>query len=249
MGNLRIRNTRFKIQGFGNPSVSDFGFFTLNSRREGFTLLELMISIAILGIIILIVTGAVRLGFRSVDSGEKKIESLERIRASLTLMDSQIQSELPLTYDEDGSRKYYFRGSRDSVRFSTNYSLWGGEKGYVLVTYRVVPDGSGRQALYVSESALGTGGASEEIKLLDAFSSISFEYFYKEPSEEKGSWVTEWTDETTVPGKIKVHLTEGTKDIALILPMRTRGSLAQAPSIPQPSPVQPPPGALRRPRR
>ncbi len=249
MGSRKIQDSKSKVQECGNPPISDFGFLTLNSRREGFTLLELMISIAILGIIILIVTGAVRLGFRSVNAGEKKIESLERIRASLTLIDSQIQSELPLTYDEDGSRKYYFKGSRDSVRLSTNYSLWGGEKGYVLVTYRVVPDGSGRQALYVSESALGTGGTSEEIKLLDAFSGISFEYFYKEPSEEKGSWVTEWTDETTIPEKIKVHLVEGTKDIALILPMRTRGSLAQAPSIPQPPSAQPPPGTLRTPRR
>jgi general secretion pathway protein J len=65
-------------------------------KDEGLTLLELIISITIIGIIILIITGAMQLSFRSVESGEKKIEALERMRSSLAVIDSQIQSEIPL---------------------------------------------------------------------------------------------------------------------------------------------------------
>jgi general secretion pathway protein J len=198
----------------------------------GFTLLELIISIGIIGIIVLITAGAMRLGARSVASGEKKIESLERIRTSLNIIDSQIQSEIPLTYyDEDGVRKYYFKGEREFMQFSTNYSIWGGEKGYVIVTYKFESGDYGKQALYASENIVGIQD-ERETKLLDAFDGIYFEYFYKDPTEEKGEWVEQWTDDLNTPEKVRLHLVEGTIDFSMIIPFRTIGSLTQISSGP-----------------
>ncbi len=194
----------------------------------GFTLLELIISIGILGIIILITAGAMRLGARSIASGEKKIESLERIRTSLNIIDSQIQSEIPLTYDEEGVRKYYFKGEREFMQFPTNYSIWGGEKGYVIVTYKVESGDYGKQALFASENIVGIEDG-RETKLLDAFDGIYFEYFYKDPTEEEGEWIEQWTDDVNTPEKVRLHLIEGTKDLSMTIPFRTRGSLTQIP--------------------
>lgn len=201
-----------------------------NIDEAGFTLLELMISIALIGIIVLIIAGAMRLGFRSVDSGEKKIESLERMRASLNIIDSQIQSEIPLTYDdEEGSRKYYFKGEREFMQFPTNYSIWGGEIGYVTVTYKVEYGDNGKQVLYASENIVGMEG-KRDAKLFDAFEMIYFEYFFKDPTEEEGKWVNQWTDDVNIPEKIKLHLVEGTRDLSIIFPFRAKGSLTQMPS-------------------
>jgi len=219
----------------------------LLSEKSGFTLLELIISITIIGIMVLIIAGAARLGFRSVDAGEKKIESLERIRSSLSLISSQIQSEIPLTYDENGSRKYYFKGSRDSMQFPTNYSLAGEERGYVLVSYRVIIEDRGKQVLYLTENGIGMENRIET-KLLDVFDHIYFEFFYKDPTAEQGSWVQQWTDETAIPEKVRVHFVEGTKDLAMIIPMRSRGSLTQRPSAPSGSDTSGRPGRPKGPR-
>lgn len=217
-------------RGESSLPFSPFPLFTVSSDSErGFTLLELIISITLLGIIVLIVMGATRLGFRSVDSGEKKVESLERLRTSLTIIGSQIQSEIPLTYDEDGSRKYYFRGSRDSLQFSTNSSLLSGQRGYVLASYRVVAEQNGKQTLYLSENGIGMENKTET-KLLEGFDELYFEYFYKDPTAEQGAWVTEWSDDVSMPEKITVHMVQGPRDLSMILPMRTRGTLAQTPA-------------------
>jgi len=202
--------------------------------RRGFTLLELMISITLIGIIVLIVAGAMRLGYRSVDAGERKIESLERMRASLSLIDSQIQSEIPLTIDEDGTRKFYFRGEKGTLQFPTNYSLWGGQTGYVLVTYSVVSDNRGKQTLWVSESIIGAGNKIEA-KLFESLDEVSFQYFYKGPTDQEGKWVEQWTENTGIPEKVSVRLVQGTRELSLVIPMRTRGSLARQPSVSAPA--------------
>ena len=196
--------------------------------KGGFTLLELLISMTIIGLITVIIFGALRLGFRSVERGEKRIESLERFRASLSIIDSQIQSHIPVTFDEEGVKKYYFKGEKEFLQFLTNYSIWGGQKGYVLVAYSVISDTSEKKALYASENILGMENRGET-KLFEAFDGIYFEYFYKDPTEEEGRWVEQWTDEENIPAKIRFHLVTGEKDFSFIIPLRVKGSLTEIP--------------------
>ncbi|MCL4492891.1 MAG: hypothetical protein M1510_13510 [Nitrospirae bacterium] len=200
-------------------------------NRGGYTLLELLLSIFLIGLILLIVGGAMRLGFRSVDSGERRIESLERFKSSLNIINSQIQSAILITLKEDkegdldtGEKRYLFKGDRESMQFPTNYSLWGNRRGYVIVTYQVESGGQGKWMLRATEGLIGAE-KGKETKLFDLLDGIHFEYFFKDPLEEKGRWVEQWTDKASIPEKVKVHLAEGTRKLSLIIPVRARGSL------------------------
>ena len=200
-----------------------------SNSRSGFTLLELLISLVMIGVIAIIITGAIRLGIRAVNKGETKIDHLERTRASFNIIDSQIQSQIPLTFEENGEKKYYFQGDKESLQFSTNYSLWGGQKGYVMVRYKAESDDTGKQFLAVSENIIGTN-SNRETRLFSTVDEIYFEYFFKDPTEEKGKWVDKWTDTANIPEKVKFHLIYGKKDVPMIIPMRTSGSLSQTSS-------------------
>jgi prepilin-type N-terminal cleavage/methylation domain-containing protein len=241
--------------------------------RLGFTLLELMISISMLVIIIVIIGGAMSLAFRSISAGEKKIEALERLRTSLSVINAQIQSGTPLMYSDQGAlatqgtgaiqgkqtaqstqagqgagatqpaqgaqgaqvasgtqgtqntqgtQKSYFKGNRTSLQLSTNYSIWGGQKGYVVVTYRVETNLTGKRSLYASEHLVGIE-ASRETKLLEGFDDIGFEYFQKAlTAGEPGTWVQEWTSDTTTPTKIRLYLLSGSKERLMVLPIRAK---------------------------
>ncbi len=80
--------------------------------RLGFTLLELMISITMLVIIIVIISGAMRLASRSVATAEKKVEALERLTTSLSIINAQIQSAAPWTYSDNGLSSQASQGTQ-----------------------------------------------------------------------------------------------------------------------------------------
>ncbi|MHB8770472.1 MAG: prepilin-type N-terminal cleavage/methylation domain-containing protein [Syntrophales bacterium] len=187
---------------------------------RGFTLLELLISLTLLVVIVVIALGAMQLGTRSVAVGEERIDDRERFRTVLGLMDAQIQSQLPLTHEEAGQKKYYFRGTGKSLRFPTSYSTWNGGKGYVIVDYRVEADGSGGELLAASEQPPGVEGRMNT-PLLKA-KEISFDYFYQDPTEEQGRWREAVPEGTVIPERIRLHLTRGEEKLALLFPVRAR---------------------------
>jgi general secretion pathway protein J len=201
-----------------------------NSAQSGFTLLELLVSIVLIGLIVAIVGASMRLGYRSLDKGEKKALILERFKVSLNLMDAQIQSGMPLkttgsTADE--INQYLFEGKKDSVKFASNYSLMGGQKGYVIVAYRVETGANDKRTLFAQENTIGMEN-QKEVKLLEGFDDIHFEYFFKEATEEQGQWVEEWTDTMTIPGKVRIHLAWGNQQISLVVPVRSTSLTAQS---------------------
>ena len=190
------------------------------SSRAGFTLLELLISISILGLMIIILMGVLRLGVRSVESGEKKIAASERIRIALNMIDAQIRSAFPLTREVNGENKFYFKGERTSLELTTHYSIWEGEIGYCLVSYRLVEGERNKWALWASEGKAGQE-IKREIKLLDGLDNLSFEYFYKDPTESQGKWVEQWTEEKFLPEKIRLQATGPFRLPPLIFQIKT----------------------------
>ena len=195
----------------------------------GYTLLELLLSVSLIVIITAIVGGAIRLGYRSSDSGEKKIDSLERLRMSFRIIDAQLQSEIPLTREGENGREFYFKGNEKSLQFSTNYSVWDGRRGYGLAIYRIEPDGYGKQVMHISENTIGSD-SRRETKLFDALDDIYFEYFGEDATNE-GKWISEWTATTGTPQKVRVHLVQGTKKYSIIIPMRAAGSLIKTAAV------------------
>jgi prepilin-type N-terminal cleavage/methylation domain-containing protein len=201
--------------------------------QQGFTLLELMISLVLMGVVVLITAGAMRLGTRAAESGQSKIEALERFRTSLNIIESQIQSAVVirntnLTADLDF---FHLKGDRKTLQFRSLYSLWGGAKGPVSLAYEVREDNRGFRILYVTESPIIIPDATREVKLIDGAKDIFFEYYHKGPTDEKGSWVDDWTDKNTIPEKIRLTISRDKQVLALIIPLRVAPKTAQTSQV------------------
>lgn len=197
-------------------------FHPAASRNErGFTLLELLIAMTLFLLIIVILGGALRLGFRSIDAAEKKMDVLERFRTSFGIITAQLQSSLPLTHDEEGKKKYYLKGDATNLQFATNYSIWGGDRGCVIVTYRLEAGDEGQISLYASERSVGME-ETQEVRLFDDLKALSFSYFGKEATEEDGKWTEEWPDDTRYPEQLKVNLSRDRGEAKILIPLYAR---------------------------
>jgi prepilin-type N-terminal cleavage/methylation domain-containing protein len=190
-------------------------------RQKGFTLLELLISMTLFLLVIVILGGALGLGFRSISAGGKKIDVIERFRSSFGIVTNQLQSAVPLTYDEDGTKKYYLQGDKTKLQFATSRSIWGREMGCVIVSYRLEPGEEGKLILYALERTIGME-ETQEIQLFNDLNSLSFSYFGRDAIEEDGKWTEEWTDNTKYPEQVKVNLSRDHGEAKLLIPLYAR---------------------------
>jgi general secretion pathway protein J len=186
--------------------------------NSGFTLIELVVAIVLFTVLSLIVIGALRLGHRALNSGEKKAAITERLRSSLLIVDAQIGSQFSHMTGDGNDRKIYFAGNREYMQFATNYSLWGARRGYLTVTYEVVVDEQGYRALKVSEAKAGCAGVKTSL-LFEGMTGIDFEYF-EEPVSEEARWVDSWTDDNKHPEKVRIRLAGRGLNTAILVPMK-----------------------------
>ncbi len=204
-------------------------------KQEGFTLLELLISMFLVLLVTLVTTGAMRMGYRSVSWGDGKIDFQEHFRAALPIIETQIQSALPVGSFPAGSelqggragdtQRMYFKGDQNEMRFATNFSIWDGRQGYLLVSYRIVQEAGGKKSLYVSENTLGMQ-ARRETLLLGSIDELSFDYFSAN-ALESGFWVSEWKEAAAFPEKVRIQIFCRGKDFTMVVATRVKRNLVR----------------------
>ena len=102
----------------------------ISKNQSGFTLLELILSLAIVGIIIALGLGGIRLGISARDVGERKVDTYQRLRIITEQLTQKLQSTYPVfVIQKDSSsiaqslssskRIMAFEGESNSLRFVT----------------------------------------------------------------------------------------------------------------------------------
>ena len=94
-----------------------------NHSSSGFTLLELLISLTILAVIVVIVFGALRVGVRAWEKGEKDIDARQRHRIVLDLFKRQLTSISLKKVRNAGKQPFLLKGDNTFLEFISNVSL------------------------------------------------------------------------------------------------------------------------------
>jgi len=109
----------------------------MKSRAEqrGFTLLELLVAMAIMAMMSVAIYGVVSIGGRAAASGERKTEQARRLRIAADLMVRQLRSTVPMSIFVDGESRKFFIGEPDRVTFVTDAPQLPDASGLSLVSY------------------------------------------------------------------------------------------------------------------
>lgn len=195
---------------------------TFKLANTGFTLLELLISITLLGLIVVAIGGSIRLGITSVEKGERQIEKSERFRSVYMLLDRQISSMVKALHDEDGEKVVWFEGNSEACSFLSERSLWGRKSALALVTYRFSPDEEGAVALVESEKIPWAEEGVREYTLLSGLSQGGFRYLDTNSDGDK-EWVEEWVAKDHFPEAVGVQIGDDKDTLQLLFPIVTLG--------------------------
>ncbi len=169
----------------------------MSDRRDGFTILELMLAMCALALVTGICYGAFHLAVRAMEHGEVAVVTAQRLRVTSDVL-RQIRSAMyHLDRNADGESYPYFRGTATSLTFDTSMQLQGGG-GVSRVTYQVLENPT---RLVLTESAVPSrtkhrqrrGGDDDAVAfsrqtvLLEGFQSLRFRYV-DVGGEEHPSW-------------------------------------------------------------
>jgi general secretion pathway protein J len=172
---------------------------------RGSTLIELLISLTILGVILLIIMGAFRIGIRAWETGDRDVDTAQRQQMVFSILKRQLSSAVNQPIVLEDEKPFVFRGDAESMAFiSTIPVVPGNEAGNVQVGYRigVEDDGNGyyleitEQNSFVQNDGKKKMGSAKEpaaYRLLSGAQGVSFSYLKITP--EASEWQAEWNPE------------------------------------------------------
>ena len=190
-------------------------------RPEGFTLIEVMVTLTIIGFILLIVSGSFRLGLSAWEKGESMKNEYQKFRIVSELVSRQIKSVVPYKIKTEKAEGDYlgFEGKAQSLKFISAFSIRArNPEGFVYAIYQFKREGKeGSRFVLYEQRVLNKNFFEEEpkeelaVSLLEGVSDIRFEYYQKEDTLKNRTegWVKEWSakEENELPGAIKVYIT------------------------------------------
>ncbi len=178
---------------------------------RGFTLLEMVLSLAIVGLIVALVGAGFNVAGTAIGGGERAAEQSQRIRLTADILMRQIKSTALFPARDDDYEYPFFHGTRHDLAFVTAAAQSGGG-GLAVVTYRVQGD---PPSLVLSESAdvnsevLGNADRLDEIRwqhavLLQGFTDLYFRYLVSDGVDME--WFDAWDgkEEEELPAAVQV---------------------------------------------
>ena len=186
------------------------------TRQRGFTLLELLVAITLLGVLMAALLGALRLGARVWETGEARLDASTRLQVVQEFLRQQLGQTVPLTEitDEPGaSPAMLFVGTSEGLRFVSLLPahLGGGARLMELALRPHARGGEPRdlvlrmRPLQLTDDGPGPGETEERV-LIEAIESLEVAYFGAERDGAAPTWWQEWQEQRTLPALVRMRV-------------------------------------------
>lgn len=174
---------------------------------DGFTLIELIVALAILALLASMLPGAFAVGQRAWET-VRRVESLDADAAARAFAEQRLMEALPvLVADPSGVRQPGFRG--ESRRLSFVAPSASGPAGGGLYQYVLTAERSGeRDALVLRQRQVmaptSPAAADAPRVLRDGLSGLRFRYFGRHDDGQERLWHDDWLDGDRLPELVEI---------------------------------------------
>jgi general secretion pathway protein J len=178
----------------------------------GFTLLEVLIATSLLGMMMVVLTGSLRIGAASWDAGEERMAEAGRLFTVQNFLRHHIGSALPLTGTIEGGRTVFmFRGGINHLEYVAalppqvhtgglyRFSLYV-SKGEEVRDLRlaIFPYQSGPNMKEVAEPV-------DDLVLMENIGSLRLNYWTRGNQQQSPEWLEEW-EQNLLPALVRMEI-------------------------------------------
>lgn len=182
-------------------------------RSQGFTLLELLIGMTLVGFILSLLFAGLNLGTRSWEAGEQRMVTSSRQAVVVDFIRRAIEQTYPLRWRVGEEDRLAFAGEAESLRFVGTVAMHDGASGNHLIALDLVDGETGRDlAMRWQLPDPGAPGfepieQAEPKVLIKAVKEMALAYFGAQSETEDPAWHDQWLDQKTPPALIRLQLT------------------------------------------
>lgn len=182
----------------------------------GFTLLEMLIAMTLLGFILTLLFGALRLGSRSWDAGELRSANNTHLALLQGFLRRELSQTTPYFWKKKTDSSMAFSGEPNRLRLAAPLVAHLGPGGLYLLSLELAEGKEGRQL--IMKRTIPTAGSTdftaldqaEKVVLAEQVESLSFAYFGAPDSNTDPAWLERWENVGTpqrLPTLIRLRVT------------------------------------------
>jgi general secretion pathway protein J len=187
----------------------------MSNRQRGFTLIELVVAMVLLGTMMLLLYGGLSFSVRSWDAGDANGRRTADRRLGENFLRRELSELFPMRWKEPNVVKFAFEGEKDHLRFVSSRPAGIAQGGLSLVGIEVQDEGNGsrkrnlvmRRAMPGDEQkSFAPLDAAEPVVLIAGVDSVSFEYFGAENDFTPPQWTDSWKWPFKMPEVVRVRI-------------------------------------------
>jgi general secretion pathway protein J len=182
------------------------------AAQSGFTLIELVVAMVLLGAMMLMLYSGLTFSLRSWDAGDANGRLTADRRISENFLRRELSELFPMRWKDPMNLKFAFEGESATLRFVSSRPAGISQGGLSLVGLAAEP--AGRLRNLVMRRAMPDDDAkdfkpldrAEGTVLIADIDSVAFEYFGAENDFTQPKWSNSWTFEGRIPEMVRVMI-------------------------------------------
>ena len=182
------------------------------SSESGFTLLEVLIAMTLLGVMMVLIFGILRVSVRSWESGEKQAAQVSQLLVLHNFLRSHLTRMKP--WEDDFSEDepvFSFQGTEEAVQFVSTLPLHNrGAGGWHKFNLQLTKDHEKRDLIVKLEPFFPALEKEhqpiDDVVLIENVEAIRFSYFGADKPDDEPQWLDEWLERSHFPKLIRVEI-------------------------------------------
>jgi general secretion pathway protein J len=176
---------------------------SISSRQGGFTLLELLVAIGLMGLITVVLLNGVQFGTRVWDRTERHVDRSAQWETVHALLQRQLLRVYPFQHDSPTGPRLVFDGTRETLHFVAPEPAVAGIAG--LYAYDLGLSKDGRKDLVLTWSLVDGGAYADRAVLMRGVGTVELRFFGTVAEGRRPEWRSSWRNAKDLPRVISLR--------------------------------------------